>query len=218
MPTSTRAARLSPSLLAAAFMALALTQPLTAVPIDDVDIDNFGQINSNYYRGGQPDRAGFATLKRLGVKAVINLRADAERTEPRWVEENGMHYFHIPLTTDRPATAEQTAYFLQLVNDPANQPVYVHCKGGKHRAGQMTALYRITQDGWTADQAYREMQRYKFDTFPFHASLKNYVYEYYGGFTQSRLASVAPSTPAVAAGAAGTAGSEANAAGSVRRH
>ena len=58
------------------------------------------------------------------------------------------------------ASEEQTAAFLKLVNDPANWPVYAHCKGGRHRTGQMTALYRITKDGWTAVESYREMKRY----------------------------------------------------------
>jgi protein tyrosine/serine phosphatase len=58
----------------------------------------------------------------------------------------------------RPATEEQTASFLKLVNDAANWPVYVHCKGGRHRTGELTAIYRITNEGWTADQTYQEMK------------------------------------------------------------
>ena len=219
MHASTRATALSKysslRLLPAIVMATALTGSLPAAPVDDAadEIKNFGQVSPNYYRGGQPDRAGFYTLKRLGVKTVINLRQDAERDEPALVRETKMAYFNIPLTTGRPATAEQTDYFLKLVNDPANLPVYVHCAGGKHRAGEMTAIYRITHDSWSADQAYREMQRYKFDTFPFHSSLKNYVYRYYDMFQQSLMAgtrSTAPGTTspvdsAAAPAAAGTA-------------
>lgn len=54
-------------------------------------------------------------------------------------------------------------YFLRLVNDPANGAVYVHCKGGRHRTGAMTAAYRLTHDGWTAEQAFEEMLRYDFN-------------------------------------------------------
>jgi protein tyrosine/serine phosphatase len=66
----------------------------------------------------------------------------------------------------------------QIVNDPANQPVYVHCVGGRHRTGVMTAAYRMTQDGWTADRAFSEMKQYKFGADFLHPELKKFVYAY----------------------------------------
>jgi protein tyrosine/serine phosphatase len=76
---------------------------------------------------------------------------------------------------------------LKLVNDPANQPVYVHCKGGGHRSGQTTAIFRITNDGWTSDQAYKEMKNYDFkDSFFYPRPLKKYVFSYYERFTANQ--------------------------------
>ncbi|HSQ24775.1 MAG TPA: hypothetical protein VLN44_10195, partial [Pyrinomonadaceae bacterium] len=66
-----------------------------------------------------------------------------------------------------PATKEQVTYFLSIVNDPANWPVYVHRKGGRHRTGAMTAIYRISHDGWTGDQAFNEMKEYDFNNSVF---------------------------------------------------
>ena len=155
----------------------AVAQSTDAFP---VSIENFGKVNENYYRGSQPDAAGFAELKRLGIKTVIDLRGDSREEAPEFARSAGLQYVNIPLSTRRPATEEQTAYFLKLVNDPANWPVYVHCKGGRHRTGEMTAIYRITNDGWTADQAYQEMKKYDFeDSFFYPKSLKKYVYAYY---------------------------------------
>lgn len=144
-----------------------------------VGISNFGRIGEGYYRGGQPDGAGFAELRRLGIRTVIDLQEDGDPREPSWVRGVGMQYFNIPLSSRRPATEAQTEYFLRLVNDPQNLPVYVHCAGGRHRTGEMTALYRITHDSWTADQAYQEMKRYDFYSAFGHGSLKLYVYQYY---------------------------------------
>jgi protein tyrosine/serine phosphatase len=48
------------------------------------------------------------------------------------------------------------------VDDPANQPVYVHCVGGRHRTGVMTAIYRMIDDKWTPDRAFQEMKSYKY--------------------------------------------------------
>lgn len=157
-----------------------------------VSIENFGTVNDHYYRGSQPDEVGFAELKRLRVKTIIDLREDSREHAPLWARSAGFQYFNIQLTTKRPATEEQTAFFLRLVNDPANWPVYVHCKGGRHRTGEMTAIYRITNEGWTADQAYEEMKRYDFeDSFFYPKSLKKYVYAYYQRYIADKTSSQA---------------------------
>ena len=170
--------------LVALAAALLLTGAAASAVRDDhagTAIQNFGKVNENYYRGGQPRAEGFAQLKRLGIKTVIDLRKDSIAEEPEQVRALGMQYFNIPMKASRPATPEQTAYFLKLVNDPDNWPVYVHCKGGRHRTGALTAVYRITHDNWTADQAYDEMKKYEFNQgfFGGPTAQKNFVYSFY---------------------------------------
>ena len=170
---------------AAAVLALSLVTTATAGKSKDlgvtssaVSIDNFGKVNANYFRGAQPDSRGFSQLKAMGVKTVIDLQADGLANEKAMVEKAGMQFYRIPMTTsDRPSQAAITQ-FLKLVNDPANQPVYVHCKGGRHRTGAMTAVYRMTQDGWDSEKAYQEMKAYRFEGFPGHPELKKFVYDY----------------------------------------
>ena len=144
-----------------------------------VSIDNFGRVSDTYYRGAQPDGRGFADLAKLGVKTIINLTSfDALPDEPAMVAEAGMKYVAIPMTTRVPPTAEQLAQFLSIVNDPASQPVYVHCVGGKHRTGVMSAIYRMTQHAWTPDQAFKEMKKFKYGATFLHPEFKNFVYGY----------------------------------------
>ena len=154
-----------------------------AAALAAIRIDNFGQVSDKFYRGAQPDRRDYRALAVLGVRLVIDLQRDFEPTEQRLVEAAGMKFHRIPMTTsDRPSDEAVTS-FLKLVNDPANQPVYVHCKGGRHRTGVMTAAYRMTNDGWTADRAYEEMKDYNFKVplnFLFgHDELKDFVFDYY---------------------------------------
>ena len=155
------------------------TARMSEVP--GVSIENFARVNDHYYRGSQPDAEGFAQLKRFGIKTVIDLRQDYKKDEENSVRELGMHFFRIPLKTRVAATEEQTAYFLSLVNDPANWPVYVHCKGGRHRTGAMTGIYRITHDGWTAEQAWEEMKKYDFENgiFGGPSAQKKFVFSFY---------------------------------------
>lgn len=171
-------------LLVTVFASITVAQELSLPPIA---IENFGKINDNYYRGAQPSAQQFQDLKRLGVKTIIDLRKDRLEQASDWARAAGLQYINIPLTTKKAATEDQTNEFLKLVNDPANQPVYVHCKGGRHRTGQMTAIFRITNDGWTSDQAYKEMKKYDFeDSFFYPRSLKRYVFSYYERFTSKK--------------------------------
>jgi protein tyrosine/serine phosphatase len=149
------------------------------VSASKIQIDNFGQINNTYYRGAQPQGRDYTDLASLGVKTLINLTSDdADANEQAMAERAGMKYMQIPMTTHTPPSAEQLTQFLALVNDPANQPVYVHCVGGRHRTGVMTAAYRMTQDGWTSEQAFAEMKKYKFGADFLHPEFKAFVYDY----------------------------------------
>jgi uncharacterized protein (TIGR01244 family) len=153
----------------------------------DTSIENFGKVDDHYYRGSQPNQQQFAELKRLGIKTVIDLREDDKKFSSQWVRDAGLQYFHIPLKTRVPASEQQTTYFLSLVDDPANWPVYVHCKGGRHRTGAMTAVYRITHYSWTADQAFKEMKEYDFENgwFGGPGAQKNYVFSFYERYRAS---------------------------------
>ena len=154
------------------------TATATASKTPAIGIDNFGRINETYYRGSQPDGRDYTDLAMLGVKTVIDLQADGLATERQLVESAGMKFFRIPMTTRTVPTSDDLAQFLQLVNDPANQPVYVHCAGGRHRTGVMTAVYRMTHDRWNSDQAFKEMKQYDFGADFLHPEFKRFVYSY----------------------------------------
>lgn len=168
-----------------AMLALSVAIPAAAQNVASVSaaprigIDNFGKINANYYRGAQPIGHDYADLAALGVKTVIDLTDDdGQASEPSMVKSAGMQSIKIPMTGRVPPTAAQLAQFLKIVNDPASQPVYVHCVGGKHRTGVMTAAYRMTHDGWTSDKAFAEMKNYKFGMDMLHPEFKRFVYNY----------------------------------------
>ena len=175
---------------AALLVVLSLASPIAAhaddvrsstavVNTPNIHIDNFGRVGPTYYRGAQPEGHDYADLAALGVRTLINLTSDdAERNEKVLTERAGMNYFQIPMTTHRPPTTGQLAEFLRIVNEPANQPVYVHCVGGRHRTGVMTAAYRMTAENWTADRAFKEMKQYNFGADFLHPEFKEFVYGY----------------------------------------
>ena len=173
------------AVLAVALISVAIvttSSPARMSEVPGVSIENFAKVDEHYYRGSQPTAEEFAQLKGLGIRTVIDLREDYKKDEEASVRGLGMQFYRIPLKTRVAATEEQTNYFLGLVNDPANWPVYVHCKGGRHRTGAMTGIYRITHDGWTADQVWEEMKKYDFESgiFGGPSAQKKYVFAFYG--------------------------------------
>ena len=150
------------------------------VDLSRLRIGNFGRVNDTYYRGEQPLGRDYTDLAALGVRTVLDLQADGDnQEEERLVEQAGMKFRRIPMTTHVPPTPDQIQLFLEIVNDGAQQPVYVHCAGGRHRTGVMTAVYRMSHDGWTSDQAFNEMKQYKFGADFLHAEFKRFVYDYH---------------------------------------
>jgi protein tyrosine phosphatase (PTP) superfamily phosphohydrolase (DUF442 family) len=177
--------------ITAVLVSLSLTLPAAAEPreprsttaavvdIGKIGIDNFGRVNDHYYRGAQPKGRDYANLAALGIKTLIDLTSDdASADERAMAERSGLKYFQIPMTTHVAPTPAVIVQFLKLANDSANQPVYVHCVGGRHRTGVMTAIYRMTQDGWSADQAFKEMKQFKFGADFLHSEFKKFVYSF----------------------------------------
>jgi protein tyrosine/serine phosphatase len=171
----------------AATMILAIS--LTAGPIQGhnqttgdhvaVDIDNFGKVNDHFYRGAQPKGRNYEQLAALGIKTIVDLRDDAKDDARSVTERAGMRYINLPMKEKSYPQADTAARFLEIVKDQSNWPVFVHCAGGRHRTGVMTAVYRMTVDGWGVDQAYQEMKRYDFSTSFGHGCYKDYVFDYY---------------------------------------
>lgn len=146
--------------------------------IGNVKIRNFGQMDERFYRGAQPEKDDYQSLKDLGVKTVIDLQEKPTKYEKAAVEALGMTYVNIPMDDTEYPKPEAVDTFLKLMNDPATGAVYVHCKGGKHRTGAMGAVYRFTHDGWDYDKTYQEMLNYDFYTRFGRQVIKDFVIDY----------------------------------------
>ena len=192
----------------AAFLICALTlsvhaggkrQVATSRGVLKVTISNFGKVNDHYFRGAQPDEGQYKELAAIGIKTVIDLRNDAKLFAKSSAEQAGLRYINFPLDDKDYPAPDAAQGFLQIVNDPGNWPVYVHCAGGRHRTGVMTAAYRMTMDGWDIERAYREMKDYDFYTRGGHKAMKDYVYDYHRSLQAGRRV---PLTPAQGTSAA----------------
>jgi uncharacterized protein (TIGR01244 family) len=205
MPISTYPVRARLALTSALLAVFVAASSAVAAPSGDdtspsvaarpaIQIDNFSRVDAHLYRGAQPKGSDFADLKALGIKTVVNLTSDdADPTEQALTEAAGMTYVSIPMNTRIVPTEAQIAQFLSLVNGQAGQPVYVHCVGGRHRTGVMTAMYRMTHDGWSGDRAFKEMKQFKYGADFLHPEFKEFVRSYQPGLVVENVAVAADS-------------------------
>lgn len=130
-------------------------------------VPNLYKVSNVLYRSAQPTSQGMVNLKDLGVKTVINLRSfHSDRDE---IGKTDLDYKHITMKAWHPERKEAVR-FLRIVTDPARGPVLVHCMHGADRTGTMCAVYRIAVQGWTKEEAIREMTD---GGFHFHKTFDN---------------------------------------------
>lgn len=158
-----------------------------------IKISNFGKMDDNFYRGAQPKGKDFSALKALGIHTVIDLTTDSP-DEQAAVEAAGMKYVNIPIKDKSYPTDENVAAFLKTIDDKDTGVFYVHCAGGRHRTGDMGALYRFTKYGWSYDQVYKEMENYDFYTSSGHQKAKDFVVDYATKMTAQKNATAMNST------------------------
>jgi protein tyrosine/serine phosphatase len=131
-----------------------------AAPRNDIPgLPNFARVSDQLYRGAQPTAEGFAALKGMGIKTVVNLRA--AHSDLDLLEGLGLHYVHISFKPWHPEE-EDFVKFLHVVTDPDCQPVFVHCQHGADRTGVMVALYRVAELGWKPARALEELPVFGF--------------------------------------------------------
>ena len=125
-----------------------------ASPLESVGVSNFYKVSDRLYRSAQPSAEGMAKLKELGVQMVVNLRS--LHSDRKKLGNAAMAYESIHMKAWHPEE-EDVIRFLRLVTDESHGPILVHCQHGADRTGTMCAVYRVAVQGWTKEEAIKEM-------------------------------------------------------------
>jgi protein tyrosine phosphatase (PTP) superfamily phosphohydrolase (DUF442 family) len=146
------------------------------LPVQD-GILNFGKVDDHLYRGAQVDSEGIQTLKKLGVKLIVNLRlpGDGWKEEAAEALAQGILYTNIPMSGVGRPKDEQIQQVLALFQT-FSTPIFVHCQHGCDRTGTVVACYRIQHDRWSPELALREAERFGISKFEY--PMKKYVMEF----------------------------------------
>src|SRR6202045_751912 len=124
------------------------------------NLPNFGEASTTLYRGGQPSKTGFHMLAKMGVNIVVDLRGNRE-SERKIVTHLGMQYVAMPWRCSFPKD-KVFAEFLRLLRNNPGKKIFVHCRLGDDRTAMMIASYRMADEGWSADRAEKEMEKFGF--------------------------------------------------------
>lgn len=125
-----------------------------ADPVAIEGVPNLHKVDENLYRSGQPTTLGMKNLERLGIKTVINLRAFNDDDDE--LKGTTLRKIDIPIHAWLPRE-KAAKKFVSITSNVEEGPFLVHCYHGSDRTGSMTALYRVSREGWTSDKAIREM-------------------------------------------------------------
>ncbi len=148
------------------------------------------------YRSGALTADGLRdAIHRYGLRTVINLQdEDADPSLPQHLlggirvkerelcEQYGVRYVFLApdllprrrVPAERPQSIDR---FLEIMRDPKNHPVLIHCRAGLHRTGVMTAVYRMEFEGYSAAAALDELRANGFGEFGC-TSANDYVVQY----------------------------------------
>jgi tyrosine-protein phosphatase SIW14 len=124
------------------------------------NLPNFGEATPTLYHGGQPTKTGFRILAKMGINIVVDLCGSRD-SERKMVTHLGMQYVAIPWECSLPKD-EIFAEFLILLRKNPDKKIFVHCRLGDDRTAMMVASYRMAQEGWSAEKAKREMEKFGF--------------------------------------------------------
>jgi protein tyrosine phosphatase (PTP) superfamily phosphohydrolase (DUF442 family) len=138
--------------------------------------------NGVLMRGSEQGGSAWADLKKQGIKTVVNLRYE-DNGEAKDQAKLGMKNVWLPSYDQSLPTEPEIAQFLKVANDPANQPVYVHCEQGVGRTGVMCAAFRMQHDGWTADQAIAEAKQMGMNS----SDQESYIRQLYADLKSGKL-------------------------------
>jgi len=160
-------------LLGILVVAVIVGVPVGYAAYRNANLRNFAVVKPGVlYRSGQLSIGG---LERVvhdhGIRTVITLRdaiVEGDRPpdsrEEVWCTEHDIRHirlrpreWHGPPGEPVPAEAN-VKQFLDVMAEPSNYPVLVHCLRGIHRTGAFMAIYRMEVDHWDNAAALDELR------------------------------------------------------------
>jgi hypothetical protein len=128
-------------------------------------------------------------VERHQIRTVLNLCEPDELGEERCIDErkavhgSGARLVEMPMPA---ATLDPSdpaiGPFIELLRNPENYPLLVHCQHGVTRTAKVLAMYDILFRGMTAEQSIAAMPRFGRDAYP--VSVRAFAKNFEGRYRQ----------------------------------
>src|SRR5215831_16725058 len=148
------------SLLAIVIAAVTITAAQSQVKKEAVPgITNFARLESTVACAGAVTPSAVAEIKKMGFKAIFNLRLATEQGadiegETAAAKAAGINFVHLPLSGTSPDPRVVDS-FIEAITTAGNQPALIHCASG-NRASALWFIKRVIVDKWDTDRAMAE--------------------------------------------------------------
>lgn len=117
---------------------------------------NLHQIAPGVWRSNQPSVARLHRYKAMGIKSILNLRGEDIFSfylfERETCAELGITLIDVKIYARSLVPRERYLEIFEIF-DRIEKPFVLHCKSGADRAGLVSALWLLDQEGATLDQA-----------------------------------------------------------------
>ncbi|KAG0669247.1 hypothetical protein C6P45_003963 [Maudiozyma exigua] len=129
--------------------------------------ENFSHVVGEIYRSSFPRIENFDFLvKRLQLKSILVLIPEEYPVENlEFMKQSGIKLFQVGMSGNKEPfvniPSDLLTKALEIVLDPKNQPILIHCNRGKHRTGCLIGCIRKLQN-WSLTMIFDEYRRFAF--------------------------------------------------------
>lgn len=121
---------------------------------------NLDEIAPQVWRSNQPSQRRLKRYKKMGIRAIINLRGET-RNSPYLFEKEACDALGITLHditfSARKLVGKKTIFELLDLMRTTEKPFVMHCKSGADRAGFASVLYMAIIEGQPIEQARKHL-------------------------------------------------------------
>ncbi|KAL7750604.1 tyrosine-protein phosphatase required for protection against superoxide stress (By similarity) [Sorochytrium milnesiophthora] len=125
---------------------------------------NFGLVEDDLYRAGQPNDLNFPFLEKLGLKTIVWLAPEEPNQRfLNFIDDQEIRLEHFgaapSVNSWDPVSEEVVLEALEVILNPRNYPLMIMCNLGRHRSGTVVGCLRKLQR-WNLASIFEEYRRY----------------------------------------------------------
>ena len=129
---------------------------------------NFGMIEENLYRSGEPNELNFPFIERLKLRTILYLAPEEPSIQfQSFIEEQEIQLVYLGGSTGlenrrkgwNPLSEETVLEALKLILDRSYYPLYITCHLGRDRTGAIVGVLRKLQQ-WHLSSIFEEYRRF----------------------------------------------------------